>query len=156
MSQVDLDALEKVYAASTPGEWWAHKYSNYTGWSIFAPDAGCIAERWYSTGRQDEIPRNDLFIVAAHNQLPALIAELRELRVENQDLVGRAMQFVFSRKGDGVYPWQTKQFLFVQRTRVKGEDIPETWELSQDGLHGQPMTLPEALAAARKWEAEHA
>jgi hypothetical protein len=76
----DLDALEAALAKATPGEWEATTYSNYAGWAVYAPGAGCIAERWYSTGQQDEIPRNDLFIAIAHNALPALLAEVRELR----------------------------------------------------------------------------
>ena len=78
--KVDLDALEAAHKKATPGEWEAHRYSNYSGWSVYAPEVGCIAERWYSTGQQDEIPRNDQFIVMVHNALPALIAELRQLR----------------------------------------------------------------------------
>ena len=78
--RIDLDALEAALGKATPGEWEACKYSNYSGWAVYAPEAGCIAERWYSTGQQDEIPRNDQFIALAHNALPALIAELRELR----------------------------------------------------------------------------
>ena len=76
----ELDALEAALAKATPGEWEATTYSNYAGWAVYAPGAGCIAERWYSTGQQDEIPRNDLFIAIAHNALPALLAEVRELR----------------------------------------------------------------------------
>ena len=76
----ELDALEAALAKATPGEWKATTYSNYAGWAVYAPGAGCIAERWYSTGQQDEIPRNDLFIAIAHNALPALLAEVRELR----------------------------------------------------------------------------
>jgi len=76
----ELDALEAALAKATPGEWEATTYSNYAGWAVYAPGAGCIAERWYSTGQQDEIPRNDLFIAIAHNALPALLAEVRDLR----------------------------------------------------------------------------
>ena len=76
----ELDALEAALAKATPGEWKATTYSNYAGWAVYAPGAGCIAERWYSTGQQDEIPRNDLFIAIAHNALPALLAEVRDLR----------------------------------------------------------------------------
>ena len=76
----ELDALEAALAKATPGEWKATTYSNYAGWAVYAPGAGCIAERWYSTGQQDEIPRNDLFIALAHNALPALLAEVRDLR----------------------------------------------------------------------------
>lgn len=76
-NDIDIDELKRLHAAATPGEWEATRYSNYAGWSIYAPNgAGCIAERWYSTGQQDEIPRNDLWIVAAHNAFPALIARL--------------------------------------------------------------------------------
>lgn len=80
----DLDALEALLAKTTPGEWEATTYSNYAGWSIYAHGAGCIAERWYATGQQDEIPRNDLLIAALHNAAPALIAELRALREANR------------------------------------------------------------------------
>jgi hypothetical protein len=76
----ELDALEAAHKAATPGEWEATTYSNYAGWCVYAPGAGCIAERWYATGTQDEIPRNDLFIALAHNALPALLAEVRDLR----------------------------------------------------------------------------
>lgn len=33
---------------ATPGPYEIQEYTNYIGWSIYAPNAGCIAERWYS------------------------------------------------------------------------------------------------------------
>lgn len=80
-SNIDIAELKRLHAAATPGEWEAARYSNYAGWSIYAPSgAGCIAERWYATGQQDEIPRNDLWIAAAHNAFPALIARLEAMQ----------------------------------------------------------------------------
>ncbi len=137
-NKVDLDALEKLWAATTPGEWWTQKYSNYTGWSIFAPNAGCIAERWYSTGQQDEIPRNDLFIAAAHNTLPALIDELRELR----ELVGLVTNL------------RTKDW---EISKGRNHDSEERWLFAPyRSATVECNTLTEAIAAARKWEAENA
>jgi len=78
---VDIEQLRNLLAAATPGTWKSQNYSNYAGWSIWAPDeAGCIAERWYATGTQDPIPRNDLLIAALHNAAPALLDELEAAR----------------------------------------------------------------------------
>ena len=59
--KVDLDALEAALGKSTPGEWGEHmKLYNRDGFRLVQEDMDCI--------------------VSAHNALPALIAELRQLR----------------------------------------------------------------------------
>ena len=59
--RIDLDALEAALGKSTPGEWGEHmKLYNRDGFRLVQEDMDCI--------------------IAAHNTLPALIAELRELR----------------------------------------------------------------------------
>ena len=59
--KIDLDALEAALAKSTPGEWGKHmKLYNRDGFRLVQEDMDCI--------------------IAAHNALPALIAELRQLR----------------------------------------------------------------------------
>ena len=59
--RIDLDAPEEAHKKSTPGEWGEHmKLYNRDGFRLVQEDMDCI--------------------IAAHNALPALIAELRELR----------------------------------------------------------------------------
>lgn len=87
ITDAELAEVKRLHAAATPGEWQAQTYSNYAGWSVWAPDgAGCIAERWYPTGTQDEIPRNDLWIVASHNAFGPLIARLEAAERERDEL----------------------------------------------------------------------
>lgn len=139
--KVDLDALEAALAEATPGEWKATTYSNYAGWAVYAPGAGCIAERWYSTGQQGKIPRNDLFIALAHNALPALIAELRELRARTTpEVIGEK-----HRDGNWWLCWEPGyKVWFKLRWRCEG------WQLAACNFIGTPthaLPLPPAPEA---------
>jgi hypothetical protein len=61
----------------TPGPWGVQRYRNYVGFSVWAGDRGCIAERWYDTEQNppygDEIVANARLISAA----PELLAFAR-------------------------------------------------------------------------------
>jgi hypothetical protein len=67
----DLDRLEQAHAAATPGEWEA----NY--WDVDC-ESGAIGS---FSMKQDAT-----FTALAHNELPTLIAELRQLRAERDRL----------------------------------------------------------------------
>lgn len=91
INDLDLDELKKLHAAATQGDWESTTYSNYAGWSVWAPNgSGCIAERWYPVGTEDEIPRNDLWIAASHNAFPALIKRLEAAEAERDERVTMA------------------------------------------------------------------
>jgi hypothetical protein len=134
----DLDALEAALAKATPGEWEATTYSNYAGWAVYAPGAGCIAERWYSTGQQDEIPRNDLFIAIAHNALPALLAEVRDLRRPTTP------EPIGEKHRDGG-PWQVWEPFYERWVYAKWREQSEMWRRLDGGdvigtpTHALPM-----------------
>ena len=60
----------------TPGPWGITQYTNYIGWSVYAKNRGCIAERWYDseqkTPNRDELYANARLIAAAPELLEAL------------------------------------------------------------------------------------
>lgn len=102
---IDLDHLDKLYAAATPGKWsldsdhddrviWA------TGEQFVANvgDWGCASEDRVSPNKaefvaqhpqvkfvQDMDENDGRAIVALHNAWPAISAELRSLRAENNN-----------------------------------------------------------------------
>jgi hypothetical protein len=80
MEKVDLNALEAALAKATPGKW----VRRSSGISACAIDS--IAENGNSKYLGEfygpDLVENAIFIVSAHNALPALVAELRELRQE--------------------------------------------------------------------------
>ena len=84
-SGFDLDEIERLLAAATPGEWIA------CGWgdgstpdgltNIFNHDAEVLL--------MECLPVDDAaLIVVARNSLPAMLTEIRELRAENARLRG--------------------------------------------------------------------
>lgn len=79
----DRAALLAVCDAATEGPWGVNRYDNYIGWSIYARDRGCIAERWYDARQKppysDELAVNAVFIVAARTELPAALRRLDAL-----------------------------------------------------------------------------
>ena len=102
MSATDLDALDKLHAAATPGEWrWTeYKERCCCDDALHMQDDDC--PDWHepqqyllSVATCLSIPmdrRNRSWIVALHNAYPALAAELRELRGEaqlNRGLIAR-------------------------------------------------------------------
>lgn len=63
----------------TPGPWEISRYTNYIGYSISAPGAGCIAERWYASEREDApIEANAHLIAAAPEMYEALGAMIAD------------------------------------------------------------------------------
>lgn len=60
----------------TPGPWTVQRYSNYNGFSIWAPNIGCVAERWCpSEDTETPFEANARLIAAA----PDLLNSLQEL-----------------------------------------------------------------------------
>ena len=58
----------------SPGPWEVTKYVNYSGFGIYAPGRGCIAERWYDT----EQPSPYRYEIGANARLIAAAPELLE------------------------------------------------------------------------------
>jgi hypothetical protein len=60
----------------TPGPWEISWYTNYTGYSIWGKDIGCLAERWYPSELSEkgntEMLANALLIAAAPRMYDAL------------------------------------------------------------------------------------
>lgn len=82
---------------ATPGPWEIHEYTNYVGWSIYAPNAGCIAERWYSHSNfrmNDDLElqmRANAHLIAEswnlYHLLEDALEELRLIRMKDTDAV---------------------------------------------------------------------
>ena len=84
---VNLPEIFELAKKATPGPWEINEYTNYEGYSICAPQVGCIAERWPAAGGNELRPVGEL-IVASINALPAIeeaFGELKALLVEWTD-----------------------------------------------------------------------
>lgn len=90
-SGFDIDELERMLAAATPGEWEfvaeGVKDANAT-WLWIAPKTWHtrVARVVVYKTQEDEQEANAALIVALHNSAPALLTEIRELRAENARL----------------------------------------------------------------------
>lgn len=76
---VDLDDLEAKHAAATPGEWAASAQGMHA--IVTTPFGSIIAETYSATTPIEDA----LAIAATHNALPALIAELRGWRSQDEE-----------------------------------------------------------------------
>lgn len=76
--KIDLDALEAALVKSTPGEWKSRR--GYIGTPNHMSYIGQMRDGAGFWGIDEMSVSNADFIALAHNALPALIAELRELR----------------------------------------------------------------------------
>lgn len=78
MKQDELDRLEALAKAATPGPWY-QVYEGSSDWTVYGPDDDVKSvanlHRWH----QVECP-DAAFIVAARDAVPALVAEVRRLR----------------------------------------------------------------------------
>ncbi|AYD83906.1 hypothetical protein SEA_GETALONG_46 [Gordonia phage Getalong] len=81
MSDLDLDAIEARANAATRGPWKMGKRS----WpDVVMTPYGCL---WNpGTGRINDIEDGE-FVAHAREDIPALIARIRQLEADNQDLV---------------------------------------------------------------------
>ena len=97
-SGFDIDELERLLAAATPGEeWFIVRYGDGDSLVICLDEAGNqrVAFMAVPGGRDHatrkrawkEIKANAALIVAARNSLPAILTEIRELRAENARLL---------------------------------------------------------------------
>ena len=83
--QVDLDALDRLIAAATPGPWTRTKpQRDADGWPMGVGVAGCGPGCMiYASPPAGSFPSSDAELIAAlRNAAPALIAELRAARAE--------------------------------------------------------------------------
>jgi hypothetical protein len=83
--KVDLDALEAALARATPGEWTVEMDGpddDDSPCDVVIPEINRIlhSTEWADPEDFEQDVANAEAIVAAHNALPALIAELRQLR----------------------------------------------------------------------------
>lgn len=79
-SGFDIDELEQLLAAATPGEW-----ALYGDCEISAGNLVAMIECMFSETEATD-KSNASLIVAARNSLPAMLTEIRELRAENARL----------------------------------------------------------------------
>lgn len=78
---LDLDAIERRANAATPGTWLYADTIDMV--SSIQADAICVCEFY---GLQDRIDRDAPFIAHARTDVPALVAEVRRLRAERNEL----------------------------------------------------------------------
>lgn len=90
MSDIDLDRLDALAAAATPGPWqedgpwWSNHVS---GWVITTgADRNAVAYQPLGWDRLPTSAADAAFIAAARDAVPALVAEVRRLREENAGL----------------------------------------------------------------------
>lgn len=90
---------------ATPGPYEIQEYTNYIGWSICAPNTGCIAERWYSHTNfrmKDDLEvqmRANAHLLAASWDLYHALAEIarphkctpQQFKAYAQDIASKAM-----------------------------------------------------------------
>ncbi len=88
MTDDELTALESLANAATPGEWRAIPYAGPGpdgSWQVDAPIT-CVADCFES----DRPKADAAFIAAARTSVPALIAEVRRLRLDYLELQAMA------------------------------------------------------------------
>lgn len=151
MSPIDLDELEKLHAAATQGEWLRENKEVYTlvharwskGLEEFKSRGSFTA--WVQADRSETLEHANAqaeadaeYLRVALNTLPALFAELRELR----ELVGCGISFKIGR-------------CYVSVADQDDPDCGWCFEAQPGPLVYMP-SFSAALAAARKWEAENA
>lgn len=139
--KIDLDALEAALAKSTPGEWriWKEHFSVHAGIIENTPsrlrtakNGGQICD---CEDSQDSLARNRAnarLICLAHNALPALIAELRELRARvTPEVIGEK-----HRDGNWWMVWEPDYEQWFKCRWMMG-----SWRISgtvSDRLYGTP------------------
>lgn len=78
----------------TPGPWTLQRYEEYTGYSIWAGDRGCIAEKWYPEAQNTkdhglELVANARLIAAAPTlkfALEALVGKIEADQGQSLDI----------------------------------------------------------------------
>lgn len=87
MDEIDSDELQRLYDATTSGNWGAAKSTNELLYTFGSYTHGGIAALYIKLGGSARILGMDFdkvedaqFAAAAHNAMPNILAELRELR----------------------------------------------------------------------------
>lgn len=81
---------------ATPGPWEIVRFTNYHGWSVNAPDRGCIAERWYDS--EQKAPYDEELRANAHLIAEAPVMYDMLATIENDD--GKIPDWLWSRIQD--------------------------------------------------------
>lgn len=108
-SGFDIDELERLLAAATPGEWvtgcgFERNYL-YGGGAHLACIGGSEDYEINDDGSPNEADNNADLIAAARNSLPAILTEIRELRAENARLREVASSFEITGPDDDSMIW---------------------------------------------------
>ena len=140
---VDLDALEALLAKASPGEWTASSHD----WFALRTHALIICDRppvFYAESHA-AWPDNSVAIAALHNAAPALIAELRELRVVIR-VVRLALERAL-RERDKANLWKAE---YIRQVTEKDEQCAEAHallfkaEADRDDARAEAARLREA------------
>ena len=101
----DIDRLEALHAAATPGEWESRHYGTcYEDDEDFLNEIGDGVQVASTAINLASCDRADsYFIAASHNAMPELIAELRQLR-EFERRVRRILDDIFSHRAEDLHP----------------------------------------------------
>lgn len=75
MNRIDTEALRRLHAATTQGSWWEDE----DGFVVAGSRDSCTTVAGARYVAEPEADANVEFIAVAHNQLPALLAELDRL-----------------------------------------------------------------------------
>lgn len=126
MAELDLEKLERLAKAATPGPWAVDDESTQDFGRLYVAKGrtgkllGRIAEVFENCLVRDKAEResNAQFIAAARNALPALIARIRELE---QDAA--RLDFIESHAEPG-REWHVRTFLNGKGFRLHLERIP--------------------------------
>jgi len=138
----ELDALEAALANATPGEWSVRDHSKDEGCIyIEAPDDGVATVFTDCKAPLEENFATANAIALAHNALPALLAEVRELRrLTTPEPISEK-----HRDGNWWLVWEPEyEHWYKARWRH------EVWDLGWQNLLGTPthaLPLPEPPAA---------
>ena len=126
----DYDALRRLHEEAFPAPWSVQEYSNYTGFSINAPEHGCVAERWENA--EGKLPDDETraefrrhnadLIVAMRNALPSLL-RLQELVAGAGDAEEVITAQVRATDGDFAYDHEVWLWLIQAHAAAAVENI---------------------------------
>ena len=109
----DIDELERLLAAATPGEWVVTE-----GVEISAGNLGVIIECMYSENQESD-EANAALIVTLKRSAHAILTEIRELRAENarlREALGGMLEYAtFSERWQDRHP----EYLAIARAALE-------------------------------------
>ena len=109
----DIDELERLLAAATPGEW------DWTDFPEITVDGVTAIIDCSAGDSEDENVANAQLIVTLHNSAPAILTEIRELRAENarlREALGGMLEYAtFSERWQDRHP----EYLAIARAALE-------------------------------------